>query len=315
MLNSIWDDVRQQFRFGNRVTQLILVNVVVFVVFGLLGLVTRGIPGATAGVYQEVERFFSLSNDWLHNLTHPWSLFTYSFLHAGLRHVFWNLLLFYWFGRIVGDLIGNERILPLYFWGAVAGGLSFWISAAVLPYGADGTRYIVGASASVMATIVAAAAIAPEYVFRVILIGEVRLKYIALALILVDLFAFGADGNTGGHFAHVGGMVMGYAFVAQLRQGNDLAEPVNRVVDAVRRFSGSLGHEPRAAAAPARGSRRTEAPPPRARAAGRRRAAGPADVDREERLDAILAKIKAEGIKSLSAEERDFLSLASRERT
>lgn len=306
MLNSIWDDIRQQFRFGNRVTQIILVNVAVFVVLGILGLVTRGIPGATAGVYNEVEQFFSLSNDWVHNLTHPWSLVTYSFLHAGLGHIFWNMLLFYWFGRIVGDLIGNERILPLYVWGAVAGGLLFWASAAILPYGADATRYIVGASAGVMATIVAAAVIAPEYMFRLILIGEVRLKYIALAIILIDLFAFGADGNTGGHFAHVGGMVMGYVFVAQLRQGNDLAEPINRATGAVSGFFGSLGSKPSPRA------RRTPAPV-RARTGGRK-PASPEAVDREERLDAILAKIKAKGIDSLSPEEREFLSLASRER-
>lgn len=312
MLNSIWDDIRQQFRFGNRVTQIVLVNVAVFIVFMVLALVTRGIPGATDGVYNEVEQFFSLSNDWLHNLTHPWSLFTYSFLHAGLGHVFWNMLLFYWFGRIVGDLIGNERILPLYFWGAVAGGLLFWASAALLPYGADATRYIVGASASVMATIVAAAVIAPEYVIRLLIIGEVRLKYIALAIILIDVFAFGTDGNTGGHFAHLGGMIMGYVFVAQLRQGNDLAAPVNRVTGSVQRFFGSLGRKPAARPAATRSSaaRRGKSGAP----ARSRRPATQETLDREERLDTILAKIKAKGIKSLSAEERDFLSLASRER-
>ena len=311
MLQSIWQDVQQQFRHGNMVTQIILVNIAVFIVVNILRLVGRGIPGATFD--DTVVNFFSLSSDWVHNLTHPWSILTYGFLHAGLGHIFWNMLLFYWFGRIVGDLIGNQRILPLYLWGVLLGGLVYWLSATILPYG-TGTSYIVGASAGVMAVIVAAAFIAPEYIFRLILIGEVRLKYIALAIILIDIFAFGTDNNTGGHFAHMGGMLMGYLFVSQLRNGQDLAVPVNRVGDRITGFFRSFGESPKKRRTAARvvstgrsasrssASAKTSASAP----------AGPSAADRQAQLDAILEKIKAKGMGSLSKEERDFLSLESR---
>ena len=225
------------------------------------------------------------------------------------------MILFYWFGRIVGDLIGDKYILPLYLLGAAAGGLLFWATSGFY----NGGTYIVGASASVMAFIVAAAFYAPEYVFRLILIGEVRLKYIALAIILIDLFAFGTDGNTGGHFAHVGGMLMGYFFVAALGNGHDLAAPINGAIDGVTGFFQRLGRK----APPRRPQTRVGSRPkssvsyetaPRSstkRSAGSGTSGSPGP-SHEEKLDAILEKIKATGIKSLSAEEREFLSHESR---
>ena len=321
MFQSIWQDVQQQFRFGNKVTQIILVNIAVWIAFGILGLIFRGIPGSD--FYLTALHFFSLSSDWLHNLTHPWTLLTYGFVHEGVWHLFWNLLLFYWFGRIVGDLVGDQRILPLYLWGVLAGGLLFWVTALLPPFAAEGvTRYLIGASAGVMATIVAAAFIAPEYPMRLLLIGEVRLKYVALAILLIDLFAFGTDGNTGGHFAHIGGMLMGYVFVAQLRQGKDLAEPVNRVIDGTANFFARLGGGGRSGAvrrAPAGSSRRHASVSQRAgdarrsAAAEARARADEAAVAKQDRLDGILVKIKAQGIDSLTDEERAFLSQASRE--
>ena len=318
MFQSIWQDLQQQFRFGNRVTQLIIVNVIVFVVFGFLGLISRGVDGgAVAGA---VEHFFAFSADWFHNLTHPWTIVTYAFLHAGLGHLFWNMILFYWFGRIVGDLIGDKYIVPLYFLGAIAGGFVYWATAAAGLY--DGGAYIVGASASVMAFIVAAAIKAPEYIFRLLLLGEVRLKYVALAILLIDVFAFGTDGNTGGHFAHIGGMAMGYLFVTSLDNGRDLGAPINRVIDYVSDVFARLTTRrrppaPRTRVAPRERSSVTASVARRASRGGTARRDAPAAADvpgpgHQDRLDEILDKIKASGIKSLTPEEREFLSQQSR---
>ena len=308
MLQSIWQDVQQQFRYGNRVTQIILVNIAVFIVFGLARIILRPESGSYAAVIQ----FFEMSDDWLHNLTHPWVLLSYGFLHEGFWHIIWNMLLFYWFGRIVGDLIGNERVLPIYLWGVFLGGIVFWLTALVLPYGASGTVYMLGASAGVMATVLAAAVTAPEYAVRLPLLGEVRIKYIALFMVLLDILAFGNMGvsNQGGHFAHLGGAFMGYLFVSQLRNGNDLAVPVNRVFDGIRNFFLSFGESRKPTARRRKPSLAyREAAPSRKKNQAATRAQQP---DQQERLDVILEKIKAKGIDSLSAEERDFLSIASR---
>ena len=313
MLQSIWQDIQQQFRSGNRVTQLIIVNVIVFVVIELASLLSRGIDGGAFG--NLLTEFFSFSSDWRHNLTHPWTVVTYAFLHAGLGHIFWNLLLFYWFGRIVGDMIGDKYVLPLYLLGAVSGGLLFWGTAALGLY-ASGT-YIVGASASVMAFIVAAAFYAPDYRFNLLLIGEVRLKYIALAILLIDIFAFGRDSNTGGHVAHLGGMAMGYIFVVALGSGHDIAAPINRFIDRVTGLFTGAGRKTRKRSP---GARSAPVPKPtlayrEGRPANTRRTTpppAPTADQHQERLDGILEKIKASGMESLSAEERAFLSSVSR---
>ncbi len=315
MFQSIWQDIQQQFRFGNRVTQLIIVNVIVFVVFGFLKLISRGVDGG--GFANEAVNFFAFSSDWYHNLTHPWSILTYAFMHAGLGHIFWNMILFYWFGRIVGDLIGDKYIFPLYFLGAVAGGLLYWGISALFSFTSG--VYMVGASASVMAFIVAAAFYAPEYSFRLILIGEVRLKYIALAIILIDLFAFGTDGNTGGHIAHIGGMAMGYVFVTALGSGYDLAAPINNTIDGLSDLFDRLNRK----APPRRPAPRTTSRSRTSVASYETTRRGnstitttrstPTAGSHQEQLDVILEKIKASGIKSLSAEEREFLSHVSRE--
>ena len=318
MFQSIWQDIQQQFRFGNRVIQLIIVNVAVFVFFGFLGLISRGVDGGA--VSGSIENFFAFSPDWFHNLTHPWSIVTYAFLHAGLGHIFWNMLLFYWFGRILGDLIGDKYVVPLYVLGAVAGGLLYWATAALGLYPSG--DYIVGASASVMAFIVAAAIKAPDFVFRLILIGEVRLKYVALAILLIDIFAFGTDGNTGGHWAHLGGMAMGYVFIAQLEQGRDLGAPINRAIDWTTDLFSRLttrrhpAPRQRTTARPrtsvTTGATRRTSTRSRGTVTERRAEDTPAGPSHEEQLDAILDKIKATGISSLSPEERDFLSQQSR---
>ena len=317
MVQSIWQDIQQQFRFGNRVTQIILVNVAVFIVIRLaMVLLQNQAPDA----YATGLHFFSVSKDWWHNLTHPWSFLTYAFLHEGFMHILFNMLIFYWFGRIVGDLIGDQKILPLYVWGAIAGGVLYFLSSVVFNYGLPGQNFLIGASASVMAMVVAAALLAPEYSMRLLLLGEVRLKYIALGIILLDVLQLGLDGNTGGHIAHFGGMAMGYVFVQQLRAGNDLADPVNRVLGWFQGLFTGFGESRTTAGRTAsQGPSRSPRPSLAARIerarSGKRGSAStapPEPPNTQERLDIILDKIKASGIDSLSAEEREFLSLASR---
>lgn len=311
MLNSIWQDIQRQFQFGNRVTQIILVNVAVFIAINLARVILQF---ASPEVFEAILHFFAVSKLWLHNLTHPWVFLTYAFVHEGFRHILFNMLIFYWFGRIVGDLIGDKAVFPLYFWGAVAGSVLYFITANLLNYGAPSQIWLIGASGSVMATVVAAAILAPEYSFRLILIGEVRLKYIALTIILLDLFSLGLDGNTGGHFAHIGGMLMGYFYVQQLRAGNNLADPINSISNSIIGFFTGFGASrkpsPRRSSKPSLATSKTRI------GVSKRSTTSPEPVeDLQTRLDFILEKIKATGIDSLTSEERDFLSQASRKKS
>ena len=314
MLQSIWDDVKREFSYGNMVTRIIIVNVAVYVVVNIVWIIARiSNQWTTPEWYNSFMQFFMMSSDWLHNLTHPWVIITSMFLHEGFWHILWNMLFMYWFGRIVGDFIGNQRILPLYLLGGILGGIVYFLSVNLLPYGGAGAHYALGASAAVMAIVVAAGAIAPDYVMRLLFLGDVKLKYIVAVLVFIDLIGMAGDINTGGHFAHLGGAAFGWLFVYQLRNGSDWSAPVNKLLDTIsdsfkNLFSGRRGGRPKVVYRnPNRNANRN-----RSQASKQRGEAASDNKNYQERLDGILDKIKKSGYDSLSKEEKEFLFNASK---
>ena len=130
MLRSIWDDLKREFSYGNAVTRIILVNVGVFVLINLwnIGLfLYRGVESNEDYFYTNVLRYISMSSDWKFILLHPWVLVTHMFSHFYFRHILWNLLFYQMCGRIMGDLLGNKRVLPIYLLGGLVGALFFFI--------------------------------------------------------------------------------------------------------------------------------------------------------------------------------------------
>ncbi|MCB0585409.1 MAG: hypothetical protein KDD06_08810, partial [Phaeodactylibacter sp.] len=145
--------------------------------------------------------------------------------------------------------------------------------------------------------------------------GDVKLKYIVAVLVFLDLILIPKGGNTGGHFAHLGGAAFGWFFIFQLRNGNDWAAPVNNVMDTIGNFfknlfSGNRGSRPKV----------VYRNPNRNRSRGNRgnqrgEASSDSNVNgkgHQERLDAILDKIKKSGYDSLTREEKEFLFNASK---
>ncbi len=307
MFTSIWDDLKQQFNYGNMITRIVLVNIAVFVIINLI-LVFSGAGRDVTGVMRgDILQYVAINKDWMFNLTHPWVLLTNMIVHVGFWHILWNMLLLYWFGRIVGDLLGDRKILPLYFLGGLFGAFVYFIFANIMM---DGPSYAYGASAAVMAVILAAGVIAPEYRMRLILIGEVPLKYIVAALLLIDLIGVGGMSNTGGHVAHLGGAAFGWFFATQLRQGNDLSVPVNNFIDRfinwVNSFNSAKKPGPRVAYKN-----------PKAKNVKRSKSnakSDPSSSSYQEQLDMILDKIKQTGYESLNETEKEFLFNASKKK-
>lgn len=311
MFQSIWQDIQQAFRHGNMVIRLIFLNVGVFVVMAILPIFVNIFNEIGSPVYDQIVHFFCISSDWKFNLTHPWVIFTHMFLHTGFWHIAWNMLFLYWFGRILGDLLGDRHILPIYLLGGLFGAFVYFLSANLLPDVYLVGQYALGASAAVMAIVAAAGATAPEYRLHLMFIGPVALKYIVAVLILMDIIGIGSMNNTGGHFAHLGGVFLGYFYVNQMRTtGTDWSIPVNRTLDNISNFFTGLftGKKKRPGPKVAyknpnpsskKGQRaRTQTPPPAA--------------SHQEQLDAILDKIKQDGYESLSEEEKEFLFNASK---
>ncbi len=307
MFDSIREDVKAQFRSGNMVTRIILVNTAFFVGILILKLllsiaVDQSFPSPSYEKY--VAPFLELSSSFWTTLTRPWVLFTHMFMHYGLFHFIFNMLWLYWFGRIVGDLIGDRKILPIYLLSGLASAFLLMTVAAFNTPFAIGASAI-GASGAVFGLTIAAATIAPEYSMRLILIGDVRLKYIAMAAILLQLVALAGNSNAGGTFGHIGGLIMGYIYVVQLRRGNDLAIPVNRILDKIQNFFQKDDRQ----------KPKVVYRNPNLKKKGNNSKGNSAtDISHEEKLDAILDKIKQKGMSSLTEEEKEFLLNASKEK-
>ena len=309
MFSSIWHDVKRQFNYGNMLTRIILVNIGVFVVAILAKLIMMPIGDGSGLAYQKLLRFFMVGSDWQHNLTHPWVFVTHMFLHVDFWHILWNMLLLYWFGRIVGDLLGDRRILPIYLLGGLAGGFTYFIMAN-LPTPWDFGSYALGASAAFMAILVVAGKTAPDYNISMLFLGDVKLKYIVAVLFLLDLIGLSHNNNSGGSFGHLGGALMGYVIAHQLQHGNDLTAPVNNVLNSITSFFKNLFSEK--APGPKVAYKNPNLKKQQRSGNGRPRSSSPEDLSHQEKLDAILDKIKQSGYDSLSPSEKEFLFNASK---
>ena len=303
MLTSIWEDLKRQFKQGNMITRIILVNVVFFVLANIANLLITIFGGFEHNdIFNDtVVKYFAIHKDLWFDLKHPWVIFTHMFFHVGFMHILFNMLFLYWFGRIVGDFIGNHRILPIYLMGGLFGALFYLLSANFVQVG----PMALGASAAVMAFVVASGVLSPDYRMNLLLIGEVKLKYVVAVLVFLDLIGIANLGNTGGHFAHLGGAAFGWLYVSQLRNGNDWAEPVNRWLDMFSNYFSNIFK--RKSKGPRVVYKNTNR-----RVKGNQRTDKGKPSEYQERLDAILDKIKQKGYESLSEEEKEFLFNASK---
>ncbi|GAB4487124.1 MAG: hypothetical protein OHK0019_01750 [Saprospiraceae bacterium] len=307
VFRSIWEDIKHSFRVGNMVTRLVILNFAVFVLvkiaFLLLWLAMQGDRDKAGELFDQGLLFFCMPGDW-RSLWHVWAPFTSIFLHEGFWHFLGNVITLFLFGVIVGDLIGDRRILPIYLLGGLVGNILYFISAQFMPYVGS---YALGASGAIMALAGAALILAPDYRVMLFLLGEVKVKYIVLVMVLLDLVGIANQVNTGGHAAHLGGFAAGCWFVYQLRDGRDWSEPINRLLDRILRlFSPRRTRQKKV-------KRKTQ-PAFRATFGGAKgsSASDTNDLSFQERLDAILDKIKEKGYENLNQEEKDFLYEASK---
>ena len=306
VFRSIFDDIRYQFQSGNTITRLIIVNVAVFLLLMIFKLVLTVGTGFNPQhcTFGDVMNYIFLSDDLIWDATHPWTLITYMFTHVGFFHILFNMLVLYWFGRIAGDLLGDHRMLGLYIYSGLAGALIYLLTAPLIYQGGSNLH---GASAAAMGIVAAAGITAPDYQMRLLLLGDVRLKYVVAGLLAIYVIGIANMDNIGGHMAHLGGAAFGFFYVHMLRQGVDLTRGFRQMLSLFkktrrvpappvkRKVTMEVKHK-----AVYRASESQVTPPQKSNAEAE-----------QERLDAILDKIKAAGYQSLSEEDKKFLHDAS----
>ncbi len=306
---NIFNDIRYEVAHGGIITRLIFINVVVFLVANLLFVITVlsfEDRSAANDVLNKALGYVMLPASVSSLLRKPWILITHMFTHFRFFHLLFNMLWLFWFGKIVQEFIGSKKILPLYILGGLAGAVILIASYNIFPGLKAGAPYVqaLGASAGVLAIVVAAATIVPDYTVFLLFFGPVKIKWIAVVLVVIDLVSI-PEQNTGGHIAHLGGALFGFIYIRQLRMGTDLAAPFITVYEKAMNVL-TLNPRPNP-----RYVQRTTVPP---EMKVRRNTAGTGDnITKQERIDIILDKISRSGYDSLNKEEKEFLFKVSKE--
>ncbi len=291
-------DLKDSFRNGNTSNQLIFINIAVFVITTLVSVVWTLFNLGDSPIFS----LLSFPASPMRALEQPWSLFTYMFMHAGFLHILFNMLWLYWFGAIFLYFFSGKHLRGLYLLGGICGAAVFMIAYNVFPYfhRAIDSSVLIGASASVLAIVTATAYREPNYQIQLFLFGSVRLKYLALIVILTDLLFITSD-NAGGHIAHLGGALAGLWFAASLKRGIDLTAWINVPLDAITRLFGSLFTKKRKPKMKVHYGKHQQDYDYNAQ-----------KKEQTEDVDRILDKLKRSGYDSLTTEEKKRLFDASK---
>lgn len=295
--NSILEDLRYRFREGDMVTKLIFLNVGIFFLINILKLGFFLFQNNAA--YSLILYNLSLPASLPAIAKQPWAIFSYMFVHEGFFHIIFNMLWLYWFGEIFVLYLGDKKILPLYLLGGICGAVFYVASFNLIPvFKANvGSAVLIGASASVLAIVFGAVALNPSHQVRIILLGDVQIKYIALFMLLIDIISI-PRGNAGGYIAHLGGAFCGWLFIRALRNGIDVARPITKVAKIV--------------SAPFQERERVKTLQQERIKSLREHAIKPSRtasnlLTEQERLDSILDQISRSGYDSISEEDKKFL--------
>jgi len=219
-MDNILNNLKHEFKKGTILNKLISINVGIFLLFSILGVLSFMFQFDISPLLNKL--YLPAENSRL--ISQPWTFITYMFLHNGFMHLLFNMLWLHFGGKIFLQYLHPKQLLSTYILGGISGGLLFIIAYNYIPslqgY-LDGAQAL-GASASVLAIIVAIATYTPNYSVQLPFIGFVKLKHIAIFTVALDIISI-PKGNTGGHIAHIGGAIFGYIYIKQLQKGNDFS--------------------------------------------------------------------------------------------
>ncbi|KVV15965.1 rhomboid family intramembrane serine protease [Flavobacterium sp. TAB 87] len=288
---SIIDDLKLQYKVGGIAKRVIYWNVGCFLVSLIF-------------FYHFSKGFFifpswlALSSSPSEVIYYPWTFLTYAFLHDGFLHLFFNMIILNFASSLFLTFFTQKQYLGLYLLSAVFAGVVFAIAFYILGYNAS----IVGASAAIMAILVAVTTYQPLMQIRMILVGNVKLWHITAVVLVLDLMQFRLD-NMGGHMSHLAGAFFGFLYIKLLQNGTDVSTVVSRVIDF---FANMFHRKPATAFRKVHKNYRQQ--PPVEKATSRI----VTKDKRQQQIDEILDKISQSGYDCLSKEEKEFLFKAGK---
>jgi len=291
-MESVFNKFKREFKQGTILNKLIYINVGVFLFFSILGVLSFMFQ---FDITLLLEKLYLPAN---HSrlLSQPWTFITYMFLHNGFLHLLFNMVWLHFGGKIFLQYLKPKQLLSTYILGGVSGGLLFVIAYNYIPalqvysFGA----LAMGASASVLAIIVAIATYTPNYSVQFPFIGFVKLKHIAIFSVALDIISI-PKGNTGGHIAHLGGALFGYIYIKQLQKGNDFSTGFSNFLE---RLVNTFKNKSKLKTVHKRAKTDYEF--------------NSGKLAQQKEIDKVLEKISKSGYESLSKEEKATLFSASK---
>lgn len=221
-MNSILDDLKHTYKQGSILMKLIYINLALFIVVQIFFVFSA---------LMQLEYLHDLPQNWLSVpsnifslLVKPWTLLTYMFFHTDFWHIFWNMLVLFFIGRVYESYLGQRRLLSTYILGGLFGAICYILAYNLFPLFSEAIEFskALGASGAVYAIMVGMAVHNPNYKFHLFGILELKLKYIVLFLIIKDFISIPYE-NPGGHIIHLGGAFLGYLDISRYRRGKDLS--------------------------------------------------------------------------------------------
>lgn len=288
-MSSIWNDIKFQYRIGGIANKMIYWNVAIFLLSIPIFYQFR------LGIF-DYPSWLALSSSPQIALTRPWTLLSYAFLHSGPLHILFNMMVLHFASRLFLTFFTQKQYLGLYILSAIFSGIIFVLAFYFLGM----NSILIGASAAVIAILVAVTTYQPLMDIRLLLIGNVRLWHITGVTLLLFLLQIGLD-NTGGHIAHFSGAFFGYIYIKLLQNGTDLSRIVSSVID----FCTSIFDKK-----PATPFKKVHVNPKKP--VVKRESRIVAKDKTQQQLDEILDKISQSGYDSLTSEEKEFLFKAGK---
>ncbi len=285
------EELIYKYKTLNIAEKLIAINVIVFILFGLISFLFRS---------SFLLNWFVLSKDFSSLLTKPWSILSYSFLHQGFFHLLMNMLMLFYVSRLFLNLYSAKMFLNVYLLGALVGGGVFLLSFNLFPVFQNQAGYLVGASASVMAVFIFTCTSMPNMEVSIFTF-RIKLWRIGLFFVVLDLIQIPIQ-NSGGHIAHIGGALLGYIYANQLKKGNDIGSGFENIMNTISSYF-----------TPRKKTNLKTVHKTKFQRKNSDRTIHQQKRDTQKKVDAILDKISKSGYESLSKEEKSFLFKSGKE--
>ena len=293
------ESIKNFFFSRNMLSRLILINIIVFILANISGLFLT---------LYKIPHTHTLFMDWFavpsnpETLLHkPWTIFTYMFLQEDFMHILFNMIMLYFGGTLFLQFLGSKKLLSTYIFGGIVGALLYILAFNYFPFFSNEVKIAVafGASASVLAILVAISVYAPNYSVMLFIFGKIKLKYIAIVFVLIDILSIEKE-NPGGHIAHLGGALWGFTYIMLLKKNKNslkIFDSIGSFFKNIFKKKSKLKVEYNKQGRPLSDDDYNKI-----------------KVEKQKKIDAILDKISKSGYDTLSKEEKEFLFSASNKR-